>query len=751
MNFKPYWVILTIITIVSFLVVGILGYQIYQSVPPIPQKIINTNGQVVFTKADINTGQAVWQEMGGQEVGTIWGHGAYLAPDWSADWLHKQATYMLKLMAKKKYSKTYKQINKSQRSLLQTDLQKILRKNSFNPKTKVMIITPLETKAIKHVANHFTKLFGDDPALETLRTDYSIPANTVNTAAKRHALTAFFYWAARACVTNRPHETISYTNNWPAERLVNNTPGPLLYLTSILSVVLLLAGIGALVWYSAFYLSSGFQDVAPKKEPSFRITAPMRATGKFFLIVGLLLLVQVLAGVLTAHYTVEGNEFFGLGLSKWIPYSIARTWHVQTGLFWIATALLGAGLLVSGLITEEGNNSKIQTIGIHFLWVCLLIIVVGSLAGEYLGMHHHFSLWANFWFGMQGYEYVDLGRFWQIFLFIGLLLWLVLMLKSIVPAIKKANETRHLIVLFILSCITIGCFYVFGLFWGQHTNLGIEEYWRWWVVHLWVEGFFEVFTTVVIAFLFVKLGLIKAKVAIDRSLLATILYMAGGIIGIFHHLYFTGTPQPIIMLGGIFSALEVVPLALIGLDAYHNLRLSRLQPWVETYKWPIYYFIAVCFWNLVGAGLLGFLINMPIALYFVQGLNTTPLHGHAALYGVYGNLAIGLSLFSLTVLWPHRKWSEPALKYAFWLLNIGIAAQCFLSLLPIGLLQVWTSLTQDMWYARSAAFTHSPLLHSLIWLRAIGDILFGIGVLVLIYAMFFTKKLKTLRNGLSLD
>ena len=167
-------------------------------------------------------------------------------------------------------------------------------------------------------------------------------------------------------------------------------------------------------------------------------------------------------------------------------------------------------------------------------------------------------------------------------------------------------------------------------------------------MHLWVEGFFEVFATVVIAFLFAKLGLVRTRTATAAVLFSTILFMLGGVLGMFHHLYFTGTRTAVLALGASFSALEVVPLVLIGFEAYQNLRYSPGdRRGCRAYKWPLYFFVAVAFWNLVGAGLFGFLINPPIALYYMQGLNTTPVHGHTALFGVYGMLGIGLTLFAL--------------------------------------------------------------------------------------------------------
>ena len=731
--FKKLWFTLGIIVVLSFSVVGYLGRKIYQEAPPIPTQVLTTKGHVVFSKDDIQKGQSVWQSVGGQELGTIWGHGSYLAPDWGADWLHKQAIYLLDLWAKRDFKKAYEQISLEQKSALQERLKKELRTNTYNPSTDTITISSDVAASIQHVSKHYTALFSDNHDYEELRNKYSMMRNTILLPQNRDALCAFFFWVAWTCVTERPGENITYTNNWPAERLVGNTPPAALILVSVLSVVLLLAGIGAMCWYYANNLHMGTQDNVNKTAPiSVNVTPSMLATKKYFLTVALLIILQIIFGVITAHYSVEGNEFFGLRIGELLPYTATRTWHVQLALFWIATSLLGAGLYIAPYIS--GYEPPFQKLAVNFLWVCLVVIVLGSMLGEWLGIQQMLSLTTNYFFGHQGYQYVDLGRFWQAFLMVGLVLWFILMMRALWPSLIDKSQNRSLMFMFCISAFTITSFYAAGFMWGQHTNLAIVEYWRWWVVHLWVEGIFEIFTTTAIAFLFTQLGLLQKEKATKTVLLATVIYSFGGILGIFHHLYFTATPQAVIVIGGIFSALEVVPLSLMGFEAYHNYRLTKERPWVKEYKWPIYFFIAVSFWNLVGAGLFGFLINMPSVLYYSQGLNTTPLHAHAALYGVYGNLSIGLLLFCLHGLQKNNLVEKSINKIAaaFWTLNIGIAAMCFLSLMPVGLLQLWTSITKDMWYARSELFTAQPLVHTLVWLRAFGDVLFGVGALYLL-------------------
>ncbi|HOR28678.1 MAG TPA: cbb3-type cytochrome c oxidase subunit I, partial [Candidatus Sumerlaeota bacterium] len=455
-------------------------------------------------------------------------------------------------------------------------------------------------------------------------------------------------------------------------------------------------------------------------------TPSMKATLKYFWVVVALIVAQVGLGAVTAHYGVEGSGFYGFPLADILPYAVTRTWHTQLGIFWIATAWLATGLFMAPAVS--GHEPKFQRAGVNFLFVCLLIIVVGSMFGTWYGTRQTMGYTMNFWFGHQGYEYVDLGRFWQLFLFIGLVLWLVLMGRGMWPAFRQPGEHRHLLGLFLVSSAAITLFYAAGLMWGRQTHLALAEYWRWWVVHLWVEGFFEVFATVVIAFLFTRMGLLRTATATAAVLFATTIFLSGGIIGTFHHLYFTGTPTAILALGAVFSALEVVPLVLIGFEAYENLTLSRVRPWVNAYKWPIYFFIAVAFWNLVGAGLFGFLINPPIALYYMQGLNTTPVHGHTALFGVYGMLGMGLTLFCLKGMAARNVWRTRVLSFAFWSINIGLALMVLLSLLPIGLMQTWASVEYGLWYARSAEFLQNGLMDNLRWLRVVGDTIFAIGI-----------------------
>jgi nitric oxide reductase subunit B len=746
MKTKQLWFGFAAIVLFSFAILGWYGHEIYREKPPIPEKVISADGTVLFTAQEIKDGQNVWQSIGGQEVGTIWGHGSYVAPDWSADWLHKEAFFILDNYSQKDDSVPYDKLSTEKQAMMKARLQKDLRTNTYDNSTGIVTVSKVRAEATKLTSDYYRGLFMNSPLAAKDRDAYAIPANSIKDTTRMHEMNAFFFWAAWACITNRPGSDITYTHNWPPDETIGNKATAELALWSGFSVIILLVGIGLLSYYYARNRPEGIdKSLLPKQDPlkGLNATPSMKATLKYFWIVTALILVQVLLGAITAHYGVEGGGFYGLKLDTILPYSIARTWHLQLAVFWIATSWLATGLYIAPAVS--GKEPKFQRLGVNFLFIALLIIVVGSLIGEWMGVMQKLGFVSNFYFGHQGLEYVDLGRFWQIFLFVGLVLWLVLMFRALLPALKIKSDSRQLLIMFLISAIAIAAFYGAGLMWGQQTHLSVIEYWRWWVVHLWVEGFFEVFATVIAAFLFVRMGLLNIKYATTGVLFATIVYLTGGILGTFHHLYFTGTPTGVLALGSTFSALEVVPLVLMGYEAWHNLTLSRATTWVKRYKWPIYFLISVSFWNLVGAGLFGFLINPPIALYYMQGLNTTPLHGHAALFGVYGMLGIGLMLFVLKGLTSKYEWKNKTISIAFWSMNIGLMLMILMSLLPVGVLQTIASIKHGMWYARSAEFMQGSTMQTLRWLRIVGDTIFSVGAVAL---ALFVLGLKT---GWSID
>jgi nitric oxide reductase subunit B len=691
---------------------------------------MSTDGNVIATEESVLDGQTAWQSVGGMQLGSIWGHGAYQAPDWTADWLHRELLAWLDIRAQEVFGKSYDELNGVQQNQLEYELKEEYRTNTYDKSSNTVILSERRIQAIEQTGEYYSKLFSDDPELRPTRVSYAMKENTLPSAERRAQMNDFFFWTAWAAATERPDADITYTNNWPHETLIDNVPSAENIIWSIVSVILLIAGIGFLIWAWAFLRDKEEEElVAPEHDPisKVKLTPSQKALGKYLFIVVALFAFQVLLGGLTAHYTVEGQEFYGINISEWFPYSLTRTWHIQAAMFWIATGFLAAGLFLAPII-NGGKDPKYQKLGVDVLFWALVLVVAGTFIGNWLAIAQIMPEHLNFWLGHQGYEYVDLGRLWQIGKFLGIVFWLVLMMRCVVGAFKEKGD-KNLLALFTASVVAIGLFYGAGFFYGERTHISIMEYWRWWIVHLWVEGFFEVFATASLAFIFHSMGLVSRRMATVAALASASLFMLGGVPGTFHHLYFAGTTTPVMAVGATFSALEVVPLIVLGYEAWENYSLQKRADWMQRLKWPLLCFVAVAFWNMLGAGVLGFMINPPISLYYVQGLNTTPTHAHAALFGVYGFLALGFVLLILRYIRPNLQFDEKLMKMAFWTMNIGLALMLFTSLLPVGFIQFYAAATEGLWYARSEAFMQQPLLQNLRWFRTVGDMVFIVGAL----------------------
>src|SRR5688500_11118975 len=376
------WFGLAILLIASFGVLLWVGGEIHRVMPPIPEAVVSDSGETIYTRADIETGRQVWQSIGGQQLGSIWGHGAYVAPDWSADWLHREATAWLDIVAMRETSHPYAELSPQGQAAFAAQLRPRIRTNTYDANTRTVTVSVDRAAALMQVARHYTSLFGNDPALLDLRKAYAMKNDTVVEAEHRQALTAFIWWSAWSAVTNRPGKDISYTNNWPHDELVGNTPPAHLFMWTVFSVLFLIAGIALLGWHHARHKEEA-PPALPATDPlaMIRVTPSMRATAKYFWLVIALFLTQILLGAITAHYQVEGQEAYGFQLAEILPYSLSRTWHTQLAVLWIATAWLGMGLYIGPAIS--GHEPRYQRLGVNVLFPCLISIVVGAVGGTW--------------------------------------------------------------------------------------------------------------------------------------------------------------------------------------------------------------------------------------------------------------------------------------------------------------------------------------------------------------------------------
>jgi nitric oxide reductase subunit B len=715
------------VMIFGFTILAIMTAKTYHNAPPIPARITGESGGTIFTGEEILKGQEVFLKYALMEHGTLWGHGAYLGPDYSAAYLHREAEIVRDDIAREKFGKSsVSDLDASEQDSVDNEAKAIIKKNNFSGSTDTLLFTRGEEASYRIQLKEWADYFQNGAP--------GLSAGFIREENEVRSLTAYFAWASWATRAERPGKKYSYTNNWPYEPLAGNGPTPQIYLWSALSLLFLLGGLGSALFFFGRFDYLGWKNThsdVHSHGPSYHmadISPSQKITALYFLVVIALFVLQVLLGGLLAHFRVEPQGFYGFSINSLLPYNLARSWHLQLAVFWIATAWVGGGLFLAPVL--GGGESKGQKAGMIALLGALAVVVFGSLFGEYLGINNKLGdRW--FIFGHQGSEYLDLGRFWQVLLAAGLLFWLFLMFRALKPSFK-IPEKKTLSMLFFAASFAVVFFYLPAFMWGKHTNFAVIDNWRFWIIHLWVEGFFELFATVLVAVMFVHMRIVGLNSAVRVIYLDAILYLTGGLVGTAHHWYFTGQETIALAFGACFSALEVVPLTLLTLDAWDFIKLQKTncpdcgENLADKQKWAIRFLMAVGFWNFVGAGVFGFLINLPIVSYFEMGTTLTPNHGHAAMFGVFGMLALAVLLYCLRALNSDANWakSEKFIKVGFWGLNIGLLLMIVLNLFPAGVVQLLDVIKNGYAHARSTGFTMSGFFHYSEWVRLIGDMVF---------------------------
>jgi nitric oxide reductase subunit B len=724
---SPWWLrTVLIVMVLGFAGLFAITTLAYRNAPPIPAQVLDAHGASAFTGDDIRDGQAIFLKYGLMDNGSIWGHGAYMGPDYSAEALHRIGADTAAAIAQQHYQQPLAALTPAQQAAVQAETAVELKTNRYDAASDTLQLTAAETAAYRQQIAFWTDYFLHPERNGGLKT------GLITDPTELHQFTAFVTWAAWASVANRPGENYSYTNNFPYDASVGNLPIPGALLWSALSLIVLLGGIATvLLMFGKFdYLGwiSHDQHIHPRLLPGVA-SAGQRALVKFFVVVALLFLAQTLVGGAVAHYRADPGSFYGFQLEAIFPSNLLRTWHLQTAVFWIATAYVAAALFL-GRSLRSGEPRWFAG-WVHLLFGAFVVVIGGSLLGEWLGISQMLGQWW-FWLGNQGWEYLELGRLWQYLLVVGLLVWFALLWKLVRPRTLTEPAARPLVKMFLFAAVAIPVFYIPALFYGARTNFTVVDTWRFWIIHLWVEGFFEFFATTVVALTFYQLGLTRRNVALRVIYLDAILYFAGGLIGTGHHWYFNGQTNFNMAMSAMVSVLEVVPLTLLTLDAWDFVRTTRGDCDVcgkavaIPHKWTFYFLMAVGFWNFVGAGIFGFLINLPIVSYYEVGTQLTPNHGHAAMMGVFGMLALALMVFVLRQTSTDARWAgmEKYIKVGFWGTNVGLAMMVVFSLFPSGVLQVWDVMQHGYWHARSLDYVASPRAHFIEWMRLPGDLVF---------------------------
>jgi nitric oxide reductase subunit B len=701
--------------------------------PPYPGTVAGADGRALFSKADILAGQDVYQRYGLMDHGSVWGHGSQRGMEFSAVTLHTTGEAVRDWHSGDAWSKPYGQLSQEQADLVDVRVRREMKGNTYDAGKDILRLTAGQVAGLEKSQALWERTFRDGDK------GYGFLPNTVPTLEERRQIGRFFFWTAWVATATRPGEEHSYTNNWPPDRSVGNVATTETYLWSIGGVFSLFITLGLFVYWvhrdQLWYGETKGVSLAQKLLDSPLTSSQLKAA-KFFLVVILLFLVQTAFGGLLAHYTVHPGVFYIPLVGELIPYSWAKTWHLQLAIFWIATTWVASAIYLAPIV--GGTEPRRQGLLVQMLFGAILLVAVGSLGGEVAGIYGKLGdLW--FWFGHQGWEYLELGRVWQILLFVGLIGWLAIVYRAVGGLQAKDPHFRGLVKFYVISAILVVAFFSFGLLYGRGSHMTVADYWRWFVVHIWVESIFEFFGTAVIAVLMVAMGLVSAKVALRVAYFTAALVFLGGILGTAHHYFWFGGPSFWLAVGSIFSSMEPVPLFGLVVRGVLEYKDIRSQGKEFSYRWPMYFLVASSFWNFLGAGVFGFLINLPIVNYFEHGTYLTVNHAHGALFGTYGMLSIALLLFSWRGLVEREYWNDKLLKVSFWGLNGGLLAMTLLTLFPVGIAQAWTSYKEGLWVARDVSFFERPLVAFLGQIRIIPDtVIIVVGVLPLVYFLFKT-------------
>ena len=736
------WALLAV-AVVTFSLLGWSTLATYRGAPPIPATFLASDGLPLMTAADIEAGKAGFQRADLMDYGSLYGMGSYFGEDYTADNLVKLATLTEEYLAEDRAGKPLTDLTAEDqaavKATMQNDLQGIdlTRPVVRLPSAVARAIPALRSQIVATLLHHdyadgWTQAYSLDPATAAQTADFLI-------------------YSSITTVARRPGGTASWTQNWPYEPLVGNTPTTATFEWTWISFCFTFFAFGAVLFVYERYINT--PDAAPM-EPAlaqFRpLTPSQRRIWKYFVVVAGVLLLQILAGSIMAHYYSDRSSFYGIPVDRFLPFNFLRDVHIQSPIVWIGVSWIGAALFLAPAISRA--EAKGQAWLVDVLFWATVAVVVGALAGNYLDIMGYVKTgW--FWFGQQGLSYIQLGRAWQIGFFGGLAIWSVLVFRALWPDHgTRATATRafwsgriRLEHLLWASTVNIAVLYAFGMIplTGIEKSFTISDFWRWWVVHLWVEQSFEFFAAAISAYLLMALGLVSRQLAERSVYLELILIFLGGVLGTGHHMYWAGEPGMWVPLGSMFSFIEVLPLLLLVIDAIQHHRLIKAAGGFK-YGLAYLYVIGAAFWNFVGAGVFGGgTLNAPLVNYYEHATFLTLNHAHTALFGAFGLLGLGLIYFCLRYAAADEyAFSEKAGRWAFWLYNGGMVLWIVLNFFPIGWPQLAAVYEHGLAYARSQAFYDTTLFWQ--WMRMPGDVVFAAGALVM--AWDFLVKLRPLMS-----
>jgi nitric oxide reductase subunit B len=723
--------------IAIFMVTALIYFtaNLQKEVPPIAKEVKSVSGEVLYTYDDVAEGKGYFQEFDLMDWGTMLGMGAYMGPDFSTEFFHHRAEYLYDYYGKEMFGKSAADLTDEERGAV-----KVRVKKDFHEQTTLLeegvTYTDASAEAYKLNVIALTKMLVEGDA------ERAFPGGVIR---KEEAIkiAAFVDWSQMVASSLRPGtegkvgEQRTWSNNWPPEPLVDQDTSFNNHMVSLWEFLLLWVLSVVVVFLTYEYLLK--KDKNEVLQPAMKVTKmfpSQKKLLKYIPIVSLLFVVQVFIGAYLAHLYADPTQDFIFSQSI-LPFNVLRSVHTQLAILWVAVGWLVGGLLIAPWIANKDHKFPWL---VDVLWIALLVVAVGSIVGLYMGATGQMrETW--FWLGNEGRELLNLGRVWDIGLLIGLVFWFLL----IISLIKKASTNNPIVGTIIWSAFGIGTLYIAGMMpiHKIQPNFTVDDYYRWWVIHLWVELTFELFAAGTIAFFSVSLGLVSQKVAERIMFFELFLMMMAGTLGVGHHYWWQGLDEYWIAIGGIFSAMEPLPLALMIVEAWKNYREKRAAGGeVNQFTTPFMWITGSVVLNFIGAGIFGMVINTPTISYYSHGTYLIMPHGHIALLGAFGYVSIAFLYMTsrANALANNYIWNDKLSKAAFWSLTIGVLLFA-LPTLMIGIEQTKTASEMGYYYTRTREALQG--MDGWMWFRILPDamMIFGaIGIFVDLFMKTFMGK-----------
>ncbi len=740
-----WWFWTTVVVMVSALI--FYTANLGKETPPIPDQVVSVNWEVLYSSGDIAQGKGYFQEFDLMDWGTFLGMWAYIGPDFSTDFFHNRAVFLYNYYGQKNFWLWYKDKTVDKK----WNVVSVKSQGLMNP-AQVWAIKEIVKADFKHTLLKKDKVvYSEGSALAYKDNVKKLVEELVNwdksraypggfiTEEEAKKIAAYVDWSQLVVSSPRYNKKTwevlnrTWSNNWPNEPLVDQDLSWNNHVVSLWEFLLLwpFSILVVILGYNFFFKPDDRKDL----EKPLKVTKLFQSQKNLIWIVpiiALLIVVQMTLWGYLAHVYVDPSQWFTFPWleniinipQSWLPFNAIRSIHTQLAILWIAGSWLVWGLMIVPWVAWKDHKFPWL---VHILFAAIVVVVVGSVVGLYM--------WATwmlpdtwFWLGNEGRELVNLWRVWDFWV----VAWLVIWFLMIVSVLKKASVKNPLAATIVWSAFAIAGLYVAWMIPFQKImpNFTVDDFYRWWVIHLWVELTFELFAVWVISFFTVSLGLVSQKSAVRLMVFELLLVMLSGTLWVGHHYWWQGLDKHWIAIGWIFSALEPVPLVLLIAEAWNNYR-------EKTFGGKEFEFGTVFMWisgsavlNFIWAGWLGMVINTPTINYYTHGTYLIMPHGHVALLWAFGYIAIAfLYLFVRSyVASKGMQWKTKLANTSFWLLTIWVL------LFAIPTLLIWFhqwAVSFNEWYYFTRLHEILAPMTSWMWFRIIPDtmmILGGLGI-----------------------